>query len=169
MPDELPIEVFTELGRVTWAAIKLEDYTKSMCATINPTDPRTDRRPISRQIKDANNALMSWPMSKVRDDAIAWLERAGLAIEERNAALHATPVVWMEGPYKGQLLLGEMPRANRLYTERPLTVDSLSALRFVLESASSGWVDVVVPVGTEWSRQARLRREATGASAPSVT
>jgi hypothetical protein len=38
MPEELPIEVFTELGRVTWAAIKLEDYTKSMCATINRSE-----------------------------------------------------------------------------------------------------------------------------------
>jgi hypothetical protein len=159
MPDELPVEVLTELGRVTWAAIKLEDYTEGICSAIDPANPRTDRRPVSQKIKEAKRALANWPVSKLRDDATAWLERASQAIEERNAALHATPVVWMGGPDHGKLLLGEMPRANRLYNERPLTVESLSMLRSLLENASSGWADITVATGTEFLRQARSRRE----------
>ncbi len=149
MPDELPAKVLTELGRVTWAAIKLEDYTESLCSFIEPANPRTDKRQVSRKINDAKRVLTGWPTSETRDEATAWLERASLAIEDRNAALHATPVVWMGGSDHGKLFLGEMPRANRLYNERPLTVESLSALRSVLENAASGWRDIVIAISVE--------------------
>jgi hypothetical protein len=162
MPDDLlPVEVLTELGRVTWAAILLEDYIEGVCSPINPTNPRTDKRPISRKITDAKKVLTGWPVSKMRDDAIVWLEHASQAIEERNAAFHATPLVWVGGgtTKEGQLFLGEMPRANRLYAERPLTVESLHALRIALENATSGWTDIAIAAGAEWRRQAELRRE----------
>jgi hypothetical protein len=32
MPDELSVDVFTELGRLTWAAIKLEGYVEGLCS-----------------------------------------------------------------------------------------------------------------------------------------
>ena len=47
MSTDLPVDVLTELGRVTWAAIKLEDYTEGLCSLIEPTNPRTDRRQVS--------------------------------------------------------------------------------------------------------------------------
>jgi hypothetical protein len=153
MPDDLPVDVLTELGRVTWAAIKLEDYTEGLCSTIDPANPREDRRQVSRKIKDAKRVLEGWPTSRVRDDAMAWLERAINAIEQRNAALHATPVVLLRDGAEHQLFLGEMPRASRPYNERPLTVESLSGLRSVLENACSGWVDITVAAGAESRRQ----------------
>jgi hypothetical protein len=159
MPDDLPVDVLTELGRVTWAAIKLEDYTEGLCSLIEPANPRTDKRQLSQKIRDAMRVLEGWPSSPVRDDAVAWLERASHAIEQRNAALHATPMVQLGRPpaTERRLFLGEMPRANRPYNERPLTVESLSALRSVLEGASSGWVDIAVGAGTE-SRLQRNRQ-----------
>ena len=39
MPDELPVDVFTELGRVTWAAIKLEDYVREHVLAHRPREP----------------------------------------------------------------------------------------------------------------------------------
>jgi hypothetical protein len=51
--DHLPIDVLTELGRVTWAAIKLEDYVESVCSFIEPANPRTDMRQLGQKIKDA--------------------------------------------------------------------------------------------------------------------
>jgi hypothetical protein len=151
MPDDLPVDVLTELGRVTWAAIKLEDYTEGLCSLIDPTNPRTDKRQVSQKIKDAKRVLQGWPSSSVRDDAMAWLERASHAIEKRNAALHATPVVQLGRPpaTEQRLFLGEMPRADRPYNERPLTVESLSALRSELEDAFSGWRDVAIAAGAE--------------------
>lgn len=159
MPDDLlPVEVLTELGRVTWAAILLEDYTEDLCSSIDPTNPRTDKRPISQKINDAKKVLNGWPVSRVRDNAIAWLERVSYAIGKRNAAFHAEPIVRVGGSDDGQLLLGETPRANRLYAERPLTVESLSVLRFALENASSEWADIHVAVMAESQRQARPDR-----------
>jgi hypothetical protein len=156
MLDDLPVDVLTELGRVTWAAIKLEDYTEGLCSFIEPTNPRTDKRQVSQKIKDAKRVLTGWPTSPVCDDAMVWLERAGNAIEQRNAALHATPLVLLGRPpsTEPRLFLGEMPRAGRAYNERPLTVESLRSLRSVLEDAFSGWADIAIAADTE----SRLRR-----------
>jgi hypothetical protein len=153
--DDLPTDVLTELGRVMWAAIKLEDYTEDVCSWIDPANPRTDKRQVGRKIKDANKVLSSWPDSSPRREAKAWLERAGRAIERRNAALHATPLVWLDPGRRGelQLLLGEMPRNGRPYVERPLTVESLTELRSVLDGAADGWRDLVIAVDAEARRQ----------------
>jgi hypothetical protein len=153
--DELPTDVLTELGRVTWAAIKLEDYTESVCSFIDPSNPRTDKRSISKKIKDAKQVLADWPDSSARDDAIAWSDRAHQAIERRNAALHATPVVQLgRGPdVEPRLLLGEMPRKGRPYVERALTVESLAELRYVLDHAADGWREIVLAVSSESARQ----------------
>lgn len=151
MPDELPVEVFTELGRVTWAAIKLEDYVGAVCSHIEPSNPRTDRRQISAKIKDAKKVLAGLVPSGARNDATAWLERAGRAIEQRNAVLHAVPVVRIgpRGRVTEELLLGEMPRKGRGYFERPLTVESLSQLRADLEEAAAGWQDMLLSLGND--------------------
>jgi hypothetical protein len=150
MSDELSVDVFTELGRVTWAAIKLEDYVEDVCLHIEPVNPRTDKRQVSTKIKDAQRVLAARPRSATRDKAAEWLERGRQAIERRNAALHATPIVWV-GPERvaDRLGLGEMPRKGRPYFERPLTVESLSELRSVLENAADGWRDLVVASGAE--------------------
>ena len=143
------MEVLTELGRVTWAAIKLEDYVDDVCRRVEPTDLRPDRRQIGQKIKDAKKVLAGKQPSAARDEAIVWLERARQAIERRNAALHATPIVWVGLDQGGQLGLGEMPRKGSPYVERPLTVESLRELRSLLEGAADGWVDLVVKIGTE--------------------
>lgn len=39
MPADLPIDVLTELGRVTWAAIKLEDYAESYARSLSHQAP----------------------------------------------------------------------------------------------------------------------------------
>jgi hypothetical protein len=64
VPDDLlPVDVLTELGRVTWAAILLEDFVDDLCWHIEPADQLTDRRQISQKIKDAKRVLrtrQSW-------------------------------------------------------------------------------------------------------------
>jgi hypothetical protein len=150
MPDELSVDVFTELGRVTWAAIKLEDYVEGLCSHIDPANPRTDKRQVSRKIRDARRVLAARTRSATRDEAAEWLEHAHQAIERRNAALHATPIVWVgRARAEDRLGLGEMPRNGRPYFERPLTVESLSELRSVLEDAADGWRDLVIALGAE--------------------
>jgi hypothetical protein len=153
MPDELSVDVFTELGRVTWAAIKLEDYVEGLCSHIDPANPRTDRRQVSTKIRDAQRVLAARTRSATRDEAAEWLEHARQAIERRNAAMHATPIVWVGRKHAEERLgLGEMPRKGRPYFERPLTVESLSELRSVLENAADGWRDLVIALDTESMR-----------------
>jgi hypothetical protein len=153
MPDELSVDVFTELGRVTWAAIKLEDYVEGLCSHIDPANPRTDRRQVSTKIRDAQRVLAARTRSATRDEAAEWLEHARQAIELRNAAMHATPIVWVGRKHAEERLgLGEMPRKGRPYFERPLTVESLSELRSVLENAADGWRDLVIALDTDSTR-----------------
>lgn len=154
--DDLSVDVLTELGRVTWAAIVLEDYTEGLCSSIDPANPREDRRSVGTKISDAQKVLAGWCASSTRDEARAWLDRARKAVERRNAALHATPLVWVEpGERDGlqRLFLGEMPRGSRPYVERPLTVESLADLRSVLVAAVDGWQDLLIAVDSARSRQ----------------
>jgi hypothetical protein len=150
MPDEFPVDVLTELGRVTWAAIKLEDYVEDVCSRIDPSnDPLTDKRFIGRRIADAKKALAGWAPSATRDEAGAWLERAWQAIGRRNAILHAIPITWA-GPRPGEQRpgLGEKAWRDRRYFERPLTVESLGEIRSVLEDAATGWPDLALALST---------------------
>jgi hypothetical protein len=153
MPDELSVDVFTELGRVTWTAIKLEDYVEGLCSHIDPANPRTDKRQVSTKIRDAQRVLAARTRSATRDEAAEWLEQARHAIERRNAAMHATPIVWIgRKRAEDRLGLGAMPRKGRPYFGRPLTVESLSELRSVLVNAADGWRDLVIALDTESMR-----------------
>jgi hypothetical protein len=155
MSDDLPVDVLTELGRVTWAAIRLEDYAEDVCSRVDPRDPRrADGRFVSQKIGDAKKVLVGWGPSETRDKAETWLERARLAIERRNALLHATPIAWI-GPGRGEQRpgLGEKSWRDRPYFERPLTVESLSEVRSVLEDAADRWQDLVIAVWAESSQQ----------------
>jgi hypothetical protein len=155
--DELSESVFTELGRVTWAVIKLEDYLQNVSWLITPSDPSTDRRPISEKIKASLVVLDTWGPSVVRDHAQDWLRQGLKAIGERNAALHGTPLTWVGPDFRDappRMLLGVMPRGGRPYSERPLTASSLAELRTVLVDAAAGWRDLVIEIGEERRRMA---------------
>jgi hypothetical protein len=145
MPDEPPVEVLTELGRVTWVAIKLEDYVEDICSRIESVHPLTqDYRMISQKIKNAKKILNDKGPSATRDRALKWLESAHLAIERRNATLHAIPLAFLNRDGQHELGLGQRPRRDRAYAEYRLTVESLSELRSVLNKAADGWRDLAL-------------------------
>jgi hypothetical protein len=162
--DELPEDVLTELGRVTWAFIVLEDAVKWLCSSIAPHDPR-NRPQLRPMMNQARTALSGWPQSQARRDAYAWIDRADRAMDARNATLHATPLTWVgpTGPTEpARMLLGEMPRGNRRpYYERPLTVESLSELRTLLVEAMTGWRDLILSVAEAKERGDNARPEQT--------
>lgn len=155
--DELPLddlgdEVFAELGRVTWAAVHLEDFTTTMCAFIRPTDPRTDRRILGQKIKDAQQVLDTWPTTPARDNTKVWLERARNAIDKRNASLHAAPLTWFAPDGRPRHALGDTPRGDRSYAERPMTVESLGELRQELTEPLRDWRPVLLAASAEAKR-----------------
>ncbi|HEV7973823.1 hypothetical protein [Amycolatopsis sp.] len=148
-PDELPLDVLTELGRVTWAVIKLEDYAEDICARVLGNSRFDSTKPVRRKIEAALTDLAGRPASDLRDAATRWLTTVDRALTQRNEALHARPLVWVEmDPAKrhdpAQHRLGVMPRGGRSYSELPLTVESLGVLRQELVAAVTGWRDLVL-------------------------
>lgn len=89
-PDDA---VLLELGRMTWAAINLEDVVSSARQAIGPTPDGLARAPASEWIKDALKVLNTWPESGVRATACEWFRTAHEALEERNSVLHSVPVM----------------------------------------------------------------------------
>jgi hypothetical protein len=66
-------DVLVELGRVTWRAILLEGLVDSMCASIEPANPRKDPRHIGQKVDEARKVLRTWHPSPAGDQADAWL------------------------------------------------------------------------------------------------
>jgi hypothetical protein len=90
--DEPDDAVLLELGRLTWAAINLEDVIPTVRRAIGPAPKRLASEPVSVWIKDALDALGHWPESEVRETACRWFTAARQALQERNSVLHSVPV-----------------------------------------------------------------------------
>jgi hypothetical protein len=147
--DSPPDDVLVELGKLTWAAINLEDAVYTVCQRIEPVD---DYRsvPIGKQISQAREALRAQPDEALRAKADAWLESASRALADRNAILHAVPVTVMPlapsiTPGDLDPLLAHLPRDKaREPVHTPLTVSGLRAVWWHLEAARAGWVELAV-------------------------
>lgn len=129
--DELDDEVLTELGRVTWASLHLEDGVSWTCVLSNPDDDNA--RQISERAKAVKTLLGKQPASLPRDAVIAWLDKATDVLDRhRNQIMHARPLVAPGVDEASSVsVLGVMPRRgrggrpDRPYGERPLTVEHL--------------------------------------------
>jgi hypothetical protein len=143
-PDDA---VLLELGRLTWAAINLEDVIGTVRRAIGPTPDRLARAPVSEWIKDALEVLSAWPESGVRDTACEWFRAAQEALEERNAVVHSVPVV-IYSKANGEFTehgpaLDHIPRRkDRPFCRIPLDVDNLRLVSRKLADARQGWVDI---------------------------
>ena len=115
MPHESPSEdVLLELGRLTWAAINLEDVVYTVCQCIKPTGDYLDT-PAGARIKQAREELHAQTDEALRSKADAWLGAAAEALADRHAVLHSEPVTFVhlsEGttPVNLDPLLAHFPR-----------------------------------------------------------
>ena len=66
MPEEPSDAMLLELGRLTWAAINLEDVIPSMRRAMGQPPARLDRAPISEWVSNALGVLVGWPESGTR-------------------------------------------------------------------------------------------------------
>jgi hypothetical protein len=149
IPDEPEDAVLLELGRMTWAAINLEDVIPTMRRAIGPEPDGLSRAPVSARIKDALNCLARWPESVTREAAIRWLNAAERALKERNRVLHSVPVtVYARHPdgrftEHGQAL-DHLPRgAGDSFSRTSLAEDDLRRVRQGLAAARQGWVETL--------------------------
>jgi hypothetical protein len=142
-------DVLIELGRLTIAAVCLEDAVYGVCRSIRPRHGPSDDWPISSRINEASEDLESCPPSTARAGALAWLAAARDALERRNAVMHAVPVVVMSIPGTTPLMdapeqwLSHVPRKKDApVVHIRLTVEGLQPLRLDLERARTGWIDI---------------------------
>ncbi|GAA1956025.1 hypothetical protein GCM10009798_14190 [Nocardioides panacihumi] len=133
-----------ELGKLTWAAVELEDRVDAVCHCIRHTNPREDRRAIGQKIRDARSDLRTWSEGSAVREVDGWLAAAASALESRNAFLHATPLAVFDGNQQPVgVALAEMPRTGRNYNERPMTVKGVREVIIELEAAKAEWVGAI--------------------------
>jgi hypothetical protein len=148
MPWEEPDDaVLLELGRLTWAAINLEDVLGTMRRALGPVPGRLDRAPPSDLIKNALEVLSAWPESETRATACKWFRAAKEALDERNIVLHSVPVVLMsktsDGFKEHGPALDHIPRSPARPVRRiALTTDGVRVVSRKLTDARLGWVDI---------------------------
>jgi hypothetical protein len=153
-PDDAAL---LELGRMTWAAISLEDVVYGMGDALGLDTAELADMPVSASIRRELEVLNGWPGSEIRDDASKWFIAARQALEARNSVLHAVPGIWVtigddhaltpHGP-----VLEDLGRKGRPYQGRWLTEDGLRPVRLQLEEARAEWVEIFLALVEEHKR-----------------
>lgn len=158
-PDEAAL---LELGRMTWAAISLEDVVYGMGDALGLDTAERTRMPVSACIRRVLQVLDGWPESEIREDARKWFIAARQALEARNSVLHAVPGVWVtiggdhavtqHGP-----VLEDLGSTGRPYQRRWMAEGGLRPVRLQLEQARAGWVEIFLALAEEHKRIRAIR------------
>jgi hypothetical protein len=152
-PDDAAI---LELGRLTWAAIKLEDVVYHMGDALGLDSAQMMRAPVSQCVNDTLKVLDSWPESEIRDNARTWFNAARDALNDRNSVLHVIPGVWVtiaddhsvtpRGP-----VIEYLGRRGG-YRRHSMTAEGLRPVRRRLEEARAGWAEIFLALAEEHKR-----------------
>lgn len=156
-PDDTAL---LELGRLTWAAMKLEDAAYEVRRAVSTATPSASA-PASEWITDGLRILDSWHASPAREDGQAWFTDARDALNDRNAVLHTVPGflvtlspdcgVEQQGP-----VLQHVPRRNKASVRTiALTPESLRVIRDRLEAVYESWTTVILALDAERQRLAK--------------
>jgi hypothetical protein len=109
-------DVLLELGRMTWAAMALEETAYLICRTITPRTFLADR-PIGQRVDEALTACRE---EELRERARAWLLEALGALAGRNHVLHSTHIAFVSMPGTEPLLTaGETSRTSHARRRAP--------------------------------------------------
>ena len=148
---EVDDDTLKEVGRLTLAAVELEDLAYAVCRYVR--SPRNHLRPppIGDAIADARKAAAEeFSDVDARGALDEWLARAAEALTQRNEVLHAVPVTFVTvpgttpvpettGPY-----LTYMPRDDkRPPVHRKVSVAELQPVRRALTAAAEGLDDLI--------------------------
>ena len=147
--DLPPDDVLLELGRLIWSAITLERVVYTVCRSVRPRHGAANDYPIGARIDEAVNDIHDRPNDGLRQRAVAWLEEAKVALDQRNSVVHGDPSTYVSITEDGSAVtsldsfLVHFPRdTTRPTVKTPLTVDGLKAIRLRLEQAYEGWIDL---------------------------
>lgn len=144
-PDD---DALLELGRVTWAAINVEDIAYTLARFIKPRHGPFNDHPIGARIKEARADLVElYVPDAARDAADAWLAEAAAVLAARNAIFHSVPVTFdlIPGTTSVEESLGQwlahFPRdKSKGAVHTKLTSAALLPIRRRLDAARQGWM-----------------------------
>ena len=155
-----PDDILRELGRITWEAITVEERVYQVAGHVF-MDP--DGNPVGTCIGKTIKKLERLGPHPDLSEAIAWLEEARAALDERNAVMHGLPMVSYVRTAastiapNGADAIEYLGRRNRnMGRVIPLTVADLAQISARLANVSARWQQVTVGVaqfrGVPWGR-----------------
>jgi hypothetical protein len=144
--------VLLELGRLTWAAMALEEVVYTVCRVVKPRHGPYDDHPIGARVAEGLRDLHDLD-PPLQGTVRAWLVEAKDSLAARNSVLHSTHVVFEPLPGTTPIpattgaFLAHFPRCgNGTQVQTPLTVAGLAPLCRRLEAARQDWVAVATGV-----------------------
>lgn len=143
-------DVLRDLGCIVWEAITLEDRVYQVAGHMF-MDP--DEDPVGTCITKTIKKLGQHGHHPELVHAIAWLEEARLALDDRNAVMHGLPKMSFERTAAGTLA-PNAPSAIEYLARRsrtggrviPLEVSALQQISSRLANVNAGWRAVTIGV-----------------------
>jgi len=143
-------DVLRELGRIVWEAITVEDRVYQVAGHVF-MDPDDD--PVGTCITKAIRRLGELGPDPDLTAAIAWLEDARDALDDRNVVMHGLPKVSFVRTAAGTLAPNGASAIDYLGRRRrtvarviPLNVDDLRQISSRLANVNARWQQVTIGV-----------------------
>ena len=124
-----------ELGRMTWAAMALEEAVYGVCRVVKPRHGPYDDHPIGARIDEAVTDLDAYDDAALQERTRQWLLAAKAALEARNSVLHSTHVVFW--PLPGTTPVPETTGQPPAQRRQPLDRQRRLHLRLLVPCAGS--------------------------------
>jgi hypothetical protein len=152
--DVLSADVLLELGRLTFAVLRLEDTAQFMAGVLDDRARREpDKRPIGTKITEALEHLASSASTPGLELANAWLEGAQSALTLRNQTLHAGVMFWAPLPgtpsTSPPMLIYTDRDTGETVSTTDLTVEALCEVTSEIDGAERGWREVTATLRAE--------------------
>lgn len=137
---ELDEEQALALGRMTWAAVKLEGVIERVCGEALQHD--VSGRSVSEYVKEVRGNFSLSPTTIGRKQALEWLTKAIAAIDRRNTVLHVTTELRFASDEEMSAGAGTLSLVNqrkRRVTRTEPTAGNFYRIRDAIEKAYAGW------------------------------
>ena len=150
--DQTCPDVLTELGRLTLAAVYLEDYARALIWRLVPKAMGAlDTAPIGTRIDDAVRVASELDDVILAAQITAWLTEVKAALGQRNTILHSTPVTYITEPgvtvvegTTGEFLHHFPNNPKRIQVQTALTVNGLRPISDRLIRVRGNWRDLTL-------------------------
>lgn len=142
--EELPEATLVELGRLTYATVKLEARCNEVLSLVEWSTgvERPGWRPTSQRIREAVAVLETWAPQWSQASAIEWLAGARDALDRRQTVLHGDLVTPVTLPGAEPIPLPpSLSHVNRnsQHVITDLEPTELNSITLMIRAKRAGW------------------------------